>query len=101
MRMMVRIKIPAEPFNSLVRDGSAAAKTRRIVEELKPEAIYFGAIDGQRGGVMIIDMADPSKIPSIAEPWFLTFNATCEFTPAMTPEDLGKAGLEAIGKKWA
>jgi hypothetical protein len=46
-------------------------------------------------------MADSSKIPSIAEPWFLLFNAKCEFRPVMTPEDLGKAGLEAIGKKWA
>ena len=31
-------------------------------------------------------------IPSLAEPWFLTFNAALEFYPVMLPEDLGKAG---------
>ena len=44
---------------------------------------------------------DPSKIPALAEPWFLTFNADVELRVAMTPEDLARAGLEALGKKWA
>ena len=39
-------------------------------------------------------------IPKMAEPWFLTFNATMEFQPVMTPEDLVKAGLEELGKSW-
>jgi hypothetical protein len=34
------------------------------------------------------------------EPFFLNFNADCEFSVAMSPEDLGKAGLEDLGKKW-
>jgi hypothetical protein len=100
MRMMVQIKLPVEPFNSAVRDGSAGAKMRRILEDLKPEAAYFTAVDGHRGGILIIDLPDASKIPTIAEPWFLNFHATCHFSPVMTPEDLGKAGLEALGKKW-
>jgi len=37
----------------------------------------------------------------LAEPWFLTFNAHVEFRVAMTPEDLGRANLDALGKKWA
>jgi hypothetical protein len=39
-------------------------------------------------------------VPSLAEPWFLGFNAHVEFSVVMTPEDLGRAGLEALGKKW-
>ena len=50
---------------------------------------------------MITDVDDPSKVPSFAEPWFLNFNANCEFHIVMTPEDLAKAGLEELGKKWA
>jgi hypothetical protein len=49
---------------------------------------------------MIVDIADPSKIPALAEPWFLSFNAEVSGHLVMTPEDLGKAGLEALGKKW-
>jgi hypothetical protein len=56
---------------------------------------------GQRSLVMIVEMSDPSKIPTLAEPWFLTFNANVEFRVVMTPDDLKKAGLDEIGKKWA
>ena len=31
-------------------------------------------------------------MPAVAEPWFLGFNASVEFHPAMVPEDLEKAG---------
>ena len=49
---------------------------------------------------MIVDMSDPSMIPGLAEPWFLTFNAQVEFRVAMSPADLQKAGLDEIGKQW-
>jgi hypothetical protein len=48
-----------------------------------------------------VDVKDPSDIAILAEPWFLTFNATVEFRIAMTPQDLAEADLEALGKKWA
>jgi hypothetical protein len=51
--------------------------------------------------MFVVNLNDASEIPSFAEPWFLTFNAEVEFRVAMKPEDLGRANLEAIGKKWA
>jgi hypothetical protein len=45
-------------------------------------------------------MDKASERPKYAEPWFLAFGANVEFLPAMTPEDLKAAGLDAIGKKW-
>ena len=39
-------------------------------------------------------------IPAVSEPWFLAFNANIEFRIVMTPEDLGKAGLGDVGRKW-
>ena len=36
-------------------------------------------------------MDDASQIPSVAEPWFLAFNASVDIHPVMLPEDLGKA----------
>lgn len=101
MRMLLQVRIPHERFNAAVRDGSAGSKLNRILEETKPEAVYFTERNGQRGAVMIVDMADASKIPAIAEPWFLTFNADVEFQPVMSPEDLKRAGLDALGKKWS
>ena len=100
MRILLNIHIPHEPFNAAVRDGTAGQKLGRIVDETKPEAVYFTEQHGQRGAVMIVEMSDPSKIPTLAEPWFLTFNANVEFRLVMTPDDLKKAGLDEIGKKW-
>lgn len=101
MRLLVRVTFPIEPFNTLVKDGSVGAKMKRILDELKPEAAYFTEFGGHRSGLLIIHMENTSQIPAIAEPWFLTFNANVEFHPVMLPEDLAKAGLEALGKKWA
>ncbi len=101
MRMLLKVKIPQEEFNKAVRDGSVGNKIRRILEDAKPEAVYFTEQNGQRGAILIINVADPSKVPSFSEPWFLAFNADVEFRIAMTPEDLQKSGLEELGKKWS
>lgn len=101
MRMLVHAKLPHEPFNTAVRSGTAGKTLQRILEEIKPEAVYFTEYNGRRGAVMIVDVADPSRVPSLAEPWFLSFNADVEFHIVMSPEDLGRAGLDTIGKKWA
>ena len=101
MRMLLHVKIPHETFNAAVRDGTAEKKIQRILDELKPEAVYFTEYQGRRGAMMIINMDDPSRVPAFAEPWFLQFNADCEFHVVMTPADLAKAGLDDLGKKWS
>ena len=40
-------------------------------------------------------------MPAFAEPWFLTFNADVEIRAVMTPDDLKRGGLDALGKKWS
>jgi len=101
MRMIMFVSLPVESFNAAVKDGSAGAKMKKIMDQLKPEAAYFMADRlGRRCGVLVVDLPEPSKIPSLAEPWFLTFNASVEFHPVMLPQDLAAAGLEALGKAW-
>ncbi|MFZ0448437.1 MAG: hypothetical protein WAL98_04280 [Desulfatiglandaceae bacterium] len=101
MRMLMNVRFPHEPFNTLVREGAVEEIIRRILDDLKPKSIYFTEQGGNRGAVAIIDVDDPSRIPSFSEPFFLSFNAECEFRIAMSPEDLGKADLEKLGKKWS
>jgi len=98
--MMLTASLPNEPFNSLVRAGTAGATIQEILAELKPEAAYFLEEHGTRCAVLIIDVADQSRIPFFAEPFFLKFTASCRFRIAMVAEDLAKAGLDALGKKW-
>jgi hypothetical protein len=99
--MIMKVTLPVEPFNSAVRDGSANEKMQKILGQLKPEAAYFAEFDGQRCGILIVDLKETSQIPAIAEPWFLNFNAKVELHPTMLPEDLAKSGLENMGKQWA
>ena len=101
MKMLLSVAIPHEPFNSLVKSGKAGGILGKILDAIRPEAAYFTEQDGTRGGVFVVDVQKPSDVPSIAEPFFLNFQANCKFRILMSPEDLQKAGLEEIGKKWA
>src|ERR1017187_8587597 len=96
MRVLMNVKLPHQPFNAAVRDGTAGQKMERILEAMKPEGVYFTEHNGQRGAVIVVDMADASKIPALAEPWFLTFQADVEFRIAMTPEDLKRSGIDKM-----
>jgi hypothetical protein len=100
MRMIMHVYFPVDVFNEAVRDGSVGAKMQKILGEQKPEAAYFTEYHGQRSGILIIDLKNASDIPKFAEPWFLQFNARLELHPAMTAQDLGAAGLDALGKAW-
>ncbi|MGH8602629.1 MAG: panthothenate synthetase [Gammaproteobacteria bacterium] len=84
MRILLNVKIPHQPFNAAAKDGTAGSKLSRILEASKPEAVYFTEQNGQRGAVLVVDLPDPSKIPALAEPWFLTFQADVEFRVVMS-----------------
>ena len=100
MRMLLTVTMPHEPFNTLVRNKKAGKLIERILQEIKPEAAYFTEQDGTRGAILVVNIADPSRVPSIAEPFFLNFNADCRFRLVMSPEELGRSGLDDIATKW-
>ncbi len=101
MKMLIEFQFPIEPFNTLVKNGTAGQAIEKALGDIKPEAVYFAAREGCRGGTMVVDRDDASKIPAIAEPLFLAFGATVKFLPCMTPEDLAKAGLDELGKGYS
>ncbi len=100
MRMLMNVKLPHKPFNAAIKDGTAGPKLNKILEAIKPEAVYFTDQEGHRSGLLIVDLPDPSKIPAMCEPWFLTFEADVQFHVVMSPEDLKRAGLDQVGKNW-
>jgi hypothetical protein len=100
MRMLMQVTLSHAAFNAAVKDGTVGAKLGKILDAIKPEATYFTEINGRRTAFLIVDMPDVAKIPSLAEPWFLTFEADVQFHPTMTPDDLRRAGLDGMGKQW-
>ena len=95
MRMMLKVTIPVEAGNAAVKNGSLPKIMADALERLKPEAAYFMAENGCRTAIMVLDVADPSDIPSIAEPFFTGFNAGVTLHPVMNADDL-KKGLSKL-----
>ena len=100
MRMLMHVRIPHASFNAAVKDGTVGQKIHRVLEECKPEAVYFTEYEGHRGVILIVNVAQPSKVPDLAEPWFLLFEADVQFHIVMSPEELAGAGLELLARKW-
>ena len=103
MRVMLKANMSVEKANALVRAGKLGSTIQAVLDDLKPEAAYFTDEKGQRTGYVIVNIADASEIPKIAEPWFLALNAAVEMHVVMTPADLAKAAphIEAAARKFS
>jgi hypothetical protein len=102
MRFLLKVVMDVEAGNRLAKAGKFGTTIESILKDLKPEAAYFLDTNGQRSGLIFLEMQDASQIPAIAEPWFLALNASVEIHPVMVPRDLAKAGgaIEAAAKKY-
>jgi hypothetical protein len=102
MRFLLKVTLPAVQVNEAILDGSFAETVESILTEQKPEAAYFTEIDGQRTAAIFVNLEETSEIVKYAEPWWLAFGGSVEWHPAMTPDDLRKAGrsLEAAATKY-
>lgn len=101
MKMLLSVDFPPEPFNSLVRSGEISDLIERILKDIRSETAYFTEQDGHRGAIFVLEVKNASDVPRLAEPFFLKLNADCRFRILMTPEDLQKAGLDKLGRKWS
>ena len=90
MRFLMKISLPVETANKAIQsDGLAVIP--KILNQVKPEAAYFGTDKGQRTAFLVVNMDKGSELPALAEPWFLALNALIELTPVMVAEDLASA----------
>jgi hypothetical protein len=95
MRVMIRFSFPVEPGNAAIRTGKLEKVFTQLLDDLKPEAAYFHAVNGDRGGSLIVNMQESSQIADIAERLFFGINAKIELIPVMSAEDLQK-GLSGV-----
>jgi hypothetical protein len=102
MRMMLKVSIPVESGNGAALKGSLVGTIQQILADLRPEAAYFSEENGERTVYIIFDMKESSQLPSVAEPWFLAFNAKVTARPAMSLQDLteGLPGMQLAIKAY-
>jgi hypothetical protein len=98
MRMLLKAIIDTEAANEVFRTGRVAENLGRIIELLKPEAVYFAGEDGQRAVFAVFDLADPSQLPVVSEPLYLLAKAKITVTPCMNLEEL-KKGLDEAARQ--
>jgi hypothetical protein len=90
MRCIVQIEMPVEASNEGIRTGKLPELINTTIEKWKPEASYFFPSNGKRSCLLVVNVADPSQIPALVEPFFATLNAQVQVTPCMNLEDLKK-----------
>ncbi|WP_328769939.1 DUF3303 family protein [Streptomyces sp. NBC_00286] len=96
MRVMLKATLDTEKANEVIHSGKLQELIKSVLEKTKPEAAYFGPVDGRRTCFLIFDMKDSSELPPTGEPFFSDLNAKVEVSPIMNLEDLQK-GLSQLG----
>jgi hypothetical protein len=95
MRVMLKATLDTEKGNETIRAGKMPQIMQETMENLKPEAAYFGPEGGRRTCFMVFDMQDSSQLPPALEPFFTDLNAEVEVFPVMNSDDLQK-GLSQL-----
>ena len=91
MRVLLTVRLSTEKANKAAISGTLGQTIARIVEQIHPEAAYFGEQYGQRTAFVVANLEGAHDIPAVCEPWFLAFDASITITPAMVSDDLAKA----------
>ena len=97
MRVLLKVSMDTEKANEAISHGTLSKLIEASMEQIKPEAAYFTAENGQRTAYMVFDMQDSSLMPVISEPFFMNLGAKSTSTPLLTYEDVQR-GLSQLGR---
>jgi len=93
MKFLVRLHMPTEHGNKMLQDPNFPKKLEGMLNQIKPEAVYFAPIEGERGIYMIVNLASADMIARTFEPLWQILNCKLDVTPVMELSDLQK-GLQ-------
>lgn len=97
MRVLLEIELDTRATNRAIGEGRLPAAMDRVLEELRPEASYFFARDGQRCALLVVDLPDAAAVPAVCEPFWLEFEARIDVRPCMNADEL-REGLGRLGR---
>jgi hypothetical protein len=68
MRFLMRISWDVEAGNAIIRSGKLGPVVQSILADQKPEAAYFTAEGGHRGGIVVVNISTCRKYPLLPNP---------------------------------
>ena len=79
----------------MLQDSNFSNKIERVLNQIKPEAVYFALAEGERGIYMIVNLPSDEMMGTVIEPLWTVFNCKShiDFTPVMELSDIQK-GLQ-------
>jgi hypothetical protein len=87
VHFIIRATIPNTLGNALMRDGAKMERTfQNIIDDLKPETVYYCLEKGQRTIYFIVNVEKESDWPRFGEPLWLGLQADVEVILAMTQD---------------
>ncbi|MEW2248493.1 hypothetical protein AB0907_14285 [Streptomyces sp. NPDC006975] len=90
MRLLVKANVDTERGNEAIKSGKMPEMVKDMLERIKPEAAYFGPMDGHRTMLLVVDLPDSSQLPPTLDVLYRDLNAYVEVTPVMNFEELQK-----------
>jgi hypothetical protein len=94
IRFLMKIMIPVNTGNEGIKNQTLFPGMQKTFDMLKPEAVYFGVMYGQRNVFIIVDVPSADKIPFTVEPFWLDLNADITIIPVLNRADMEKAGKD-------
>jgi hypothetical protein len=95
MRVMIKFRFPTVSGTDALRSGKIEKLLPQIMEDLKPEAMYFYPENGLRSGHLVVNMDSSTQVLEYAERLWIGLGGEVEMTPVMAPEDI-MAGLGSM-----
>ena len=93
MKFLLRLHMPTEYGNKMLQDPNFPKILEGVLNQIKPEAVYFTPFEGERGIYMIVNLSSADMIATISEPLWNTFNCKLDLQPVMELKDL-QQGLQ-------
>ena len=90
MRFLMKIEMPTEAENAVVGEPGFNDKMCELLGQINAESASFSFVDGRRVDLIIVNVADFTELPTLAEPFYRWLKVRAEFLPQMNAEDVEK-----------
>jgi hypothetical protein len=100
MKFLFEIKIPTDVGNEKLQNGSLMKDIPRVLEEIRPEATYYGVSGGRRAIYLVVELDKSSRLPEVAELFWQRLHAEVCVNLILDAEEFKEAGsgIERVTK---